>query len=234
MTARQDAVVVFAKAPVPGRVKTRLCPPLSPGQAAQLYRAFIQDTLACARSIARAKLLVAYADDGASPELNWLKNQPGFDFFPQEGEDLGERLVRAFDRVFQDGAEKAVVIGSDAPQIRPETIRRALDSLSKSDAVLGPAEDGGYYLIGLKERRPELFQDIPWSTNKALEETLASARSSGLKVSFLAPLADVDTFADILSLAGKLRRRPKGVCPATRLILQLLAPKEDSDEINSH
>ncbi|MDE1975692.1 MAG: TIGR04282 family arsenosugar biosynthesis glycosyltransferase [Elusimicrobia bacterium] len=222
MTQRQDAVVVFAKAPVPGRVKTRLCPPLSFGQAAQLYRAFILDTLACARSIAGVKLLVAYADDGASPELNWLKNQPGFDFFPQEGGDLGERLVRAFDSVFQGGAGKAVIIGSDAPQIRPETIRRALDSLSESDAVLGPAEDGGYYLIGLKERRPELFQDVPWSTDKAFEETLTRARSSGLKVSLLAPMADMDTVSDVINLGRELRGKPPEICPATGEVMNRL------------
>ncbi|HVA66841.1 MAG TPA: TIGR04282 family arsenosugar biosynthesis glycosyltransferase [Elusimicrobiota bacterium] len=231
MTASKNAIVVFAKAPVPGRVKTRLCPPLSFQQAAELYRAFIQDTLACVRRMRPARLAVAYDADGPSPELDWLMAQPGFEFFPQEGVDLGERLIRSFERIFRDGAEKALIIGSDAPRIHAGLLARALDSLDQNDIVLGPAADGGYYLIALKELRSDLFHSIPWSTDKVLEATIERAEHSGLKVSLLPSLADIDTFADVGSLTRDLRRLPRNFCPQTRGALQNIVLKEANDGI---
>lgn len=214
------AVLVFVKAPVPGRVKTRLSPPFSPEQAAALYRAFAADSLAAAGAAMGARAVVAYERHEDWPEPSWL-GEPVPEWFPQEGADLGRRLAAATGKAFVDGAERVVVVGSDAPHLPPAFIEEAFARLAAAPVVLGPARDGGYYLVGLREPAPSLFDDIPWSTEKVLEATLARAAELHWPVHLLDPLEDVD---DAGSLARMLAAvKGTALAPRTQAALAQLA-----------
>lgn len=226
-----NRIIVFVKAPLPGLVKTRLCPPLSEIEAARLYRAFARDTLGLARGMSDATVEVAYAPDKGFESIDWTRVQPAIQFFYQQGRDLGERLAHAFEKAFSNGTEKTVVIGSDIPHIDSETISMAFSRLDLYDAVIGPAQDGGYYLIGLKRARAELFQGISWSTDKVFQETVERARQLDVRLARLSTLADIDTFADLAALAQRLKHSPVTTCPATRLALKQIVRTEPKHEI---
>ncbi|MBI4370985.1 MAG: TIGR04282 family arsenosugar biosynthesis glycosyltransferase [Elusimicrobia bacterium] len=220
-----NTLIVFVKAPVAGRVKTRLCPPLSFAQAAELYRAFVKDTLASAAVVPQTRVEVAYApfDDHAS--LDWIEPRTRPGLFLQQGADLGRRLENAFAKAFRDGADKVAIIGSDTPQLDPAIVAKAFSALDRKEAVLGPARDGGYYLIGLRKTRPCLFARIPWSSDKVFAETVARARLEGVSLECLPELNDIDTFADLKRLADALRNQP-GRAPFTRQALAALSGRE--------
>ena len=184
-------VVVFAKAPAPGRVKTRLTPPFTPEQAAALYRAFAADSLSAAQAAQGCQAVVAYAAHEDWPDPSWL-TAPTPEWFPQEGADLGRRLAAATGKAFLDGADRVVVIGTDSPHLTPAVIEEAFSRLAAAPLVLGPARDGGYYLIGLQEPAPSLFDDIPWSGPKVLEATKARAAELHWPVHLLDELEDID------------------------------------------
>ncbi len=186
-------VVVMAKAPRPGQVKTRLCPPCSPVEAAGIAQAALVETLsAVARSGARVGIL---ALDG--PPGPWLPH--GFPVVPQSGGGLGERLTAALARI--DGP--ALALGMDTPQLTPsllnDSCRRLLDP--GVDAVLGAAVDGGYWAIGLRARCPGAFTGVPMSTAATGARQQARLRALGLRVADLPTLRDVDTFADAVAVA---------------------------------
>ncbi|MDE2489766.1 MAG: TIGR04282 family arsenosugar biosynthesis glycosyltransferase [Elusimicrobia bacterium] len=214
-----NALIVFAKAPIPGRVKTRLTPPLSPGQAAELYAAFAADSVAAARACGAAAVSVAYAPEPPFPDLNWLDEAPNWR--PQGPGDLGARLTAAFDAAFRGGARKVAIIGSDCPDLPSETLAEAFRRLDGPPAVLGPAVDGGYYLVGLREPRPDLFADMAWSDSGVLERTLARLRASRTPFALLERRADVDTFEDLKALASRLSE-PSGRAPRAREALRRL------------
>ena len=220
-----NALIVFVKAPAPGQVKTRLCPPLTPGQAAALYLAFVQDTVATADKVSGARVEIAYDACGAAADLGWLGPSAPSRFFLQQGADLGRRLQHAFAKTFAGGARKAVVIGSDIPDLEPAIVESAFGLLDVKDAVLGPAEDGGYYLVGLKRPNPSLFAGIHWSTSTVFSETLARVEAGGLTLGLLARRADVDAAADLEGLARRLSTATASTCPATRLALKGLEVK---------
>lgn len=184
-------VVVFAKAPAPGGVKTRLSPPFSPEQAAALYRAFAADSWSAAVGTAGAEAVVAYEPHPDWPDPSWLAS-PAPEWFPQEGAGLGRRLAAATGKAFVDGAGRVVVIGTDCPHLASSRIEEAFSRLAAAPVVLGPAKDGGYYLIGLRGPNPTLFDDIPWSGPGVLEATLARAAELRAGVHLLDPLEDVD------------------------------------------
>lgn len=188
-----NTIVIFAKAPVPGKVKTRLCPPLTHRQAAELYRAFARDTIELARRVPDSRSIVTYEPLGGPP-LDWLGEVPSF---IQEGADLGARIEQAFTRAFSAGASKALVIGTDTPHLSPQTITRAFKSLESHDAVIGPASDGGYYLLGLTRLHAGLFKGIPWSTGQVFEKTVALMKESSLSVDQLETVTDIDNPKDL-------------------------------------
>lgn len=225
-----NKTIVFVKAPIPGLVKTRLCQPLSKDEAARLYRAFARDTVGLAEGVSDARVEVAYAPGEGFESVDWIRPQPAISFFYQQGRDLGERLAHAFGKTLSDGAKKVVVIGSDTPHINPETISTAFSLLDINDAVIGPAQDGGYYLIGLKQTHAELFRGISWSTDKVFQETVERARQMDLRLAMLSTLADIDTFADLAALARRLKDSPATACPATRLALKELVRMESKHE----
>ena len=199
-----SVVAIMAKAPRAGEVKTRLCPPLTPGEAAEIYRAFLLDKIEQVRSLDGARPAIAYAP--AAARVFFETVAPGFTLIPQRGRDLGARLVAAFEELLGGGAPGALLIDSDTPTLPRELLETALRLVSgaDTDVVLGPSEDGGYYLIGLRAPRPELFEDMAWSTPAVLPETLRRAQALGLRVVSLPPWFDVDTGGDIERLEAAL------------------------------
>ena len=189
----RGVLAVMAKAPRAGLVKTRLCPPLSPDEAAELAGAFLLDAVDQVRSVAAVRPAMAYAPLDARAFFHALA--PDFALVAQRGEDLGARLSHAFEDLLADGAPGAIVIGSDVPTLPSAVLEAALERLAGADLVLGPSEDGGYYLIGLREPRAALFADMAWSTEVVFEETMR--RASALGLARRAP-------------AGVVRRRHRG------------------------
>ena len=186
-------LVVFVKSPRPGFVKTRLASTLGDAAACDAYRQLMGTVLRNVSGFSSVE--VRFTPDDARTEISqWL--QPAWTAKGQGDGDLGVRLHRAFAENFAERDSPVVVIGSDCPSVTPADIEAAWLSLATHDVVLGPAEDGGYWLIGLRQRRPQLFQNIPWSTDTVLAETQQRARTSGLSVAQLRTLADVDSSDD--------------------------------------
>ena len=192
-------LIVFAKVPRPGRVKTRLAASIGDAEAAAMYRTLGRRVLDGVRG--GGYRLVAYIDPGneLAQARDWLGAE-GVDFRAQEGDDLGERLAYAFRREFRR-ARHVCAIGTDAPAVNRPVVERAFAELAKNDLVLGPALDGGYYLIGATRHWPALFRDIPWSTEDVLAATLARAGALKLRTATLEPLTDIDTVEDLTRAA---------------------------------
>jgi rSAM/selenodomain-associated transferase 1 len=190
------ALVVLAKAPVPGRVKTRLCPPCTPGEAAELAAAALADTLSAVAATPRVARRVLVLDGAPGP---WIP--PAFDVLAQRGRGLDERLAAAF----ADVGSPALLVGMDTPQVTPALLRDGLDALSRHDAVLGHAPDGGYWAIGLRRASDALFHGVPMSVRTTGAEQLRRLREHGLRVGLLPPLRDVDTIADARAVAAACR-----------------------------
>lgn len=205
LTLHQAALAIFAKAPVPGQVKTRLCPPLTPDEAATLHGSFVLDTLERTQTAAtKLKLPIdrylACAPSATHVFFKILEERQGVKLIDQVGEDLGSRMNQAFHTLFAQEYRQVVLVGTDVPTIPLDHFKQALAVLENHDLVLGPALDGGYYLIGLKRPAPELFADIPWSTDQVLRLTQEKAAAIGLKASVTQPWRDVDTLADLEAL----------------------------------
>jgi rSAM/selenodomain-associated transferase 1 len=197
------AIAVMAKAPRAGLVKTRLCPPLDPAEAAELYRCFLLDRVAQVSALDDVTPVLAYAPPDAREELAALA--PGVALLPQRGPDLGERLTHVFaDLLGEHGA--AIATDSDTPTLPRRCLDGAVRALTDggADVALGPTEDGGYYLIGLRRPTPSLFQGIRWSTPEVLDATMDRARQLGLRVELLPRWFDVDTPADLERLRATL------------------------------
>jgi rSAM/selenodomain-associated transferase 1 len=188
----ERALIVFVKHPEAGRVKTRLEPLLGPESAAILYRVLAEAVLQATVPLpGEYETLVFYAPEESGPAMRaWL---PGMRLLPQSGQDLGARMSAAFARAFERGAGRVAIVGTDSPTVTRATVVTALDALDHADVVLGPAEDGGYYLLALSAPQPALFQDIAWSTSSVLEVTQIRASSEGLTVHRLPVLRDIDT-----------------------------------------
>ena len=197
-----NALVIMAKEPNPNEVKTRLIPPLDPNTAASLYYNFLLDKIDQVRKIKGAKFFIAYTPKKA---VNFFERfAPEFSIIPQIGVDLGERLANTSNQLLNQGFKKVVLLDSDTPNLPSEYIRQALMRLGKFDLVLGPCEDGGYYLIGLKFHIPEIFRDVPWSTSQVTDFTEKKAQKLGLSISFLDSWYDVDTLDELMRLHRNL------------------------------
>lgn len=201
------ALIVVAKQPAVGRTKTRLCPPLSGGQAAQLYECFLRDVLELAARVDGVQPVVAYLpDEGRDYFVNLAPN--GFEFTPQQGADLGRRLDNVLRHCLSNGYRQAVVMSSDSPTLPLDYLRRAFQALDDpdTDVVLGPCEDGGYYLIGVKTPNSALFDGIEMSTSTVGEETLRRAARAGLNAVCLPEWYDVDLPSELARLVDVLLR----------------------------
>ncbi|HEX9023956.1 MAG TPA: TIGR04282 family arsenosugar biosynthesis glycosyltransferase [Geobacteraceae bacterium] len=193
------ALLIFAKKPLPGKVKTRMVPPLSPLQAAELYGCMLGDVLAKAARYAAAEGRFLFYEEADQAGEYFTGRSGGMTSLPQCGADLGERMAEAFRAVFARGYGAAVVIGTDAPDLPLHFIDMAFQRLEGGDceAVFGPCEDGGYYLLGMKKLHSQLFRDVPWSSGAVLQVSLQRAWDAGIAVSLLPSWHDVDTAADL-------------------------------------
>ncbi|MEM7231236.1 MAG: TIGR04282 family arsenosugar biosynthesis glycosyltransferase [Planctomycetota bacterium] len=201
-----SSISVFAKRAVPGEVKTRLGRSIGLSRAAAFYRALARDTLdvvADFRSIQRF-VFFSPADNQAQCEELAGNRAAEFEWRPQSSGDLGDRLFEAF-REQLEISERALVIGTDCPLLDRRVLSTALRSLRKHDVVIGPARDGGYYLLGLRQAHERLFRDMPWSTEDVRNITIERAQELGLSVDELVDLPDVDEASELPALASELR-----------------------------
>jgi rSAM/selenodomain-associated transferase 1 len=194
----------MVKAPRAGSVKTRLVPPLAREEAASLAECFARDTVAAVRRVVR-DVLVAYAPDDGRDALEALFKDDVL-WFAQHGEDLGARIESAASYAFERGHGPVVIVGTDSPTLPPTFVERAVASLSagETDVALGPTEDGGYYLVGLRQTFGGLFRNVEWSTSRVYLQTADNASRLGLRVLELPRWYDVDTHADLLRLRDEL------------------------------
>lgn len=201
----EDVLLIFTKYPEPGKVKTRLARAMGLEAAAQLYK-LVAETLIFRLKAGQKtwdETVVFYEPPGkARATREWLGE--GLSYLPQEGEDLGERLSNAVSASFKSGAKRVVTIGSDCLEVSGEVLHQAFQYLRHKDVVIGPAEDGGYYLIGLSREAPELFQAIDWGTEKVPLERI---KHLGLSFATLKTLRDLDEPGDLspilLHMLGK-------------------------------
>lgn len=219
-SASQNALVFMAKWPQPGRAKTRLCPPLTPAQAASLACAFLLDTLAMA-ACADADLFLAFAPESAASDFRALVG-PDVGLIPAEAPHLGIALREGQRAALAMGYRRVALVGSDLPHLPAYRYAEAFAALAGADAVLGPSGDGGYYLLATERETPELFAHITWSTATVYRQTRDRAAAAGLRVAEIAPCDDVDTADDLPRLFDALRRRP-GAGHTLRLLERLFA-----------
>lgn len=189
----EGRIIVLAKAPRPGLAKSRIAAELDPEAAAGIAAVLLQRTLDTLGGFREVDLWVT--PDDAVPEFE--KRRPSSWGVHAQGEgDLGERMQRAFQGAFATGASRALVVGTDCPALTGEDVAEALLALATQDVVVGPAADGGYWLLGLRAESPGLFREVPWGTAEVLPTTLARAEEAGLSVRLLRTLSDVDCLAD--------------------------------------
>lgn len=269
-----SALVIFAKAPIPGEVKTRLCPPLTPDEAATLHGTFVLDVLEQTRLAAQGKgsnvggprleagdkmktsglnrssasnlqprtsnLFDRYLACSPSTDHVFFKimeERYGVRLMDQVGPDLGARMHQAFTWLFACGYRRVVIVGTDAPTLPQSVYHDAFAALTDHDLVVGPALDGGYYLIGLIRPVPDLLVGIPWSTDQVLPLTRKKAAELGLAVALLKEWRDIDTIDDVQALiedCGEDAKRPRQnrifsmrTAGTLQLLAKRLAAKKD-------
>ena len=186
-----NLLIVFGKFPEEGKVKTRLAKSIGDTKATEVYKRLMDYTLTVLSKV-DCDVCLFYDGQETVPEWNEKVNQ--FEF--QVGNDLGERMIAAFDKGFAEGYERIVLIGSDCAELREDLIEEAFEALEYNEVTIGPAEDGGYYLIGTNQRLPVLFTDIEWSMDEVFETTFHRIRWANVGAEFLEKLSDVDEFVD--------------------------------------
>jgi rSAM/selenodomain-associated transferase 1 len=222
---KNGCLLFFVRNPEQGDVKTRLAATLGQNVARDLYCCFILDMLSSLQS-AGFPIIICYYPEDALDDLKGIVGE-GYAFQPQYGEDLGERMARSITDAFAQGSDRAFVIGSDVPDLPGAFIRESFAALETYDSVIGPAFDGGYYLIGFKQERflPEAFQGIEWGTDTVLTRTLSILGANQRTAYLLPPLTDIDTLEDLMVLFQKHEGTPN--CQRTMSYLnnsQILEP----------
>lgn len=212
----RESLIVFTRYPEPGKTKTRLIPVLGAEGAAELQRRMTLHTLTIAEQLMHCRpVSVEVHFEGANEGLMREMFGANVRHIPQCKGDLGERMLRSFRRAFRRGVRKTIIVGTDCPGISVKQIEQALDELEHGQLILGPANDGGYYLIGLRKAIPQLFRDIPWGTGEVLKRTLEIAEDKMLWTALLEPLGDVDRPEDLPiweKVAGQISDRRNVPC----------------------
>jgi hypothetical protein len=199
----KQALIIFAKNELYGRVKTRLAATTGHEMAMAVYQKLSQHTCDISKNLPVQKWI--YYSDYVEPNDRW--SQALFGKKVQQGGDLGERMCHAFEEVFKAGAEEVVIVGTDCAELTPEVVMKAFDYLQFYDVVFGPAKDGGYYLIAMKKPCTKLFENISWSTNAVLSKSLSICKEELLSVQLLQELSDIDTEEDWNNTAFSLNQR---------------------------
>ncbi|GAC1696363.1 MAG: TIGR04282 family arsenosugar biosynthesis glycosyltransferase [Gemmatimonadaceae bacterium] len=195
------ALVIFARAPESGRVKTRLAAGIGESAALAAYRALTERVIDQLRPLLDTEIVVQYTPRGAEEVMRgWLGDALRYE--PQCDGDLGARMVGAITDRLIEGARRVVVVGVDCPDVDSAVIDDAFAALDGADVVFGPATDGGYYLVGVRGPTPEIFEGVPWSTPQTLTAALDRARAADLSVALLAERRDIDTAADWTAWPG--------------------------------
>lgn len=196
-----EVILIFIKNPQLGQVKTRLADSVGPACALQIYQQLLELTqkvtaqIDCSRQLWYSQFIDK--NDG------WDSSQ--FEKKQQQGQDLGRRMGHAFEEAFAEGFERAVIIGSDCAELTAEIIQAAFSELKNHDVVIGPSQDGGYYLLGMKKRYPTLFEHIDWSTSTVYDDTVARIQELNLSYSNLPMLNDIDTEEDLRQSGERLQ-----------------------------
>lgn len=195
-----NCILLFIKYPQIGKVKSRLARDLGEEITVELYQNFVQDILSSIREIEADLKICFHPPDLRERFVEWLGGD--YDYLPQDGQDLGERMAKGLTRVFSEGYDKAIIIGSDSPDLPGDIIEIGLSSLCSNDVVIGPSHDGGYYLIGFDKEGflSEVFRGIAWSSATVFKMTIDIIGKAGLKVFVLPEWRDVDTLDDLRDL----------------------------------
>jgi rSAM/selenodomain-associated transferase 1 len=213
-------LIVMARHPIPGRVKTRLARLFGDDAACDLHRAFVRDLAARLRALPWETTWAYWPPDAPFAAL-----VPGFRCRPQEGADLGERMARAIDAALAEARGPVAVIGVDSPHLPAARFAETAEALAAgAELVIGPALDGGYYLLGLRASAPALFSGIAWGTATVREATLARAAALGLRTHLLAPDFDVDGADGLARLREVVARRTLPLPETARVLTRLPAP----------
>ncbi len=195
-----SCILLFTKAPEKGRVKSRLASEIGEENALALHKSFVLDFIGTLKKQGCPFRVFYYPPDAGEETADWLGKGPPCR--AQKGNDLGERMADAFAQTFSEGFERVLIVGSDIPDLTNALLDEAFSSLEVSDAVIGPASDGGYYLIGFGKGGflPEIFRNIPWGTEAVFRDTMAVFGRAGSRVHVLPEREDVDTLDDLRSL----------------------------------
>lgn len=225
---QKEAIVLMAKAPIAGQVKTRLIGALSAEDAADLYAAFLSDTFAVMEDVAyereSVRLVLCYTPEGEEEAFEKVERE-GSLMLAQRGDHLGQRLENCFADLFEHGFHSVVIIGGDSPTLPVENLLTAFESLTDSDkVVLGPAEDDGYYLIGMRQLHPRVLEDIPWSTQEVLAVTRRRIAEAQLNLIELPVCYDVDSPEALQRLRQELKEH-KELARYTRRCLKEIAKR---------
>ncbi len=199
------SLIIFARYPAPGKVKTRLASSLGEEPAAEFYKLCAEHVFKVSRKVPHDVNRYIFCAD--KDDIARIRQWAGWRFYyaAQADGDLGERIEQGFSTVFGHGAQKVIILATDVPDISTKTIDEAVSALDSCDVIVGPCHDGGYYLLGLKKMYRELFVDVPWSTDQVLNHTLSVIKSLGLTVRLLPTLTDIDTEEDLLCLCSERR-----------------------------
>jgi len=203
----QTVFAIMAKKPQVGKTKTRLSPALTQQEAVALYEALLKDTIALVAELHWADLTIAITPPGSREYFESIA-PVGTLLLPVEGKNIGKCLAKATETLFSLGYRKVLALNSDGPSVPPEYLVNAARYLDEADIVLGPGHDGGYYLVGMTSPHPELFEDIDWSTERVLPQTLERARRLGLRPALTPQWYDVDTPADLARFEVELIQLP--------------------------
>lgn len=225
------ALILFTRVPIPGKTKTRLMPFLNGEECAQLHTCFLKDIYEKAKQV-EADLFVFYTPKDEKELLKSVVDSEAV-CLPQYGDDLGERMKNAIGIAFRMGYERVILIGTDIPQIHPETLRNAFDNLEDKDIVIHPTFDGGYYLIGMKQEYDSIWKIERYGTNTVIYDTLQHMRNERLSTAVGQMYYDVDDKDDLLHLYRDIEKGAICNCPVTidylELVLKEKLEREDEN-----
>jgi rSAM/selenodomain-associated transferase 1 len=195
-----SGLIIFAKKPLAGQVKSRLQPKISPEMSLEIYRFFVEETLEKVKALSYVSIWLGCFPDQNHPWFLELSRKFNLRLFNQKGEDLGARMANAFDLLTHEKIEKKVIIGTDSPHLPLHFIRSAFELLEKTRVILGPSRDGGYYLLGLAGDPPSIFDGIAWSTDSVFKSTSRKLEGQNIPFKLLPEWYDIDQFNDLFAL----------------------------------
>jgi len=208
-------VLIIAKFPQPGLVKTRMVPSLTDDQAAKLHRVCLHSVCERVSANKNTKPILVFTPDNQLESFQHFVSDHVDDYWPQGGGDLGVRLIRAINHAFSQNAERVILLGADSPTLPIEILPQTIEKLTHHDAVIGPCDDGGYYLLAMTSPQPELFRDIDWGSDKVADQTKERAVHSAIDLYELASWYDIDRYDDIVRAQDDLKDTSQNQWPVT-------------------